>query len=266
MMTIKNTISVTGPHPFKPDTAVDMTVSPGNDGINFHLNGTVIKCRPENALTMNGKHTTGLGTPEKYVMGVEHLLSALWGEGIYHAEICLSDNAVPFVDLSSEYLTKLIRGADKLESKRIKPLYIWKTMCFEQNGSLAIIHPSVKVIVDATIQFENPIGEQRFIMSKYSQVFNARTFIKGNCTKEYWENARKSVCVLPEKREDSPIPVFCDKKWIVPPRGIEPVKHKILDFLGDIMVLGRPVIGEFVLFRPGHEFNRFLVVELAKLC
>lgn len=278
-MTLATSVNSLGPASFQKNCQVNIVLSPAKDCIKFISNCTgnkkvTIPVNSNFLLDNGGEHTTVLGKTGYQISGVEHLLSALSGMNIDACDITLSGGtSVPAFEASAQHYCDLIKTAG---SKNIpgnkKVAKINEQIIFSDNsGSLAILQPDSELSISALIQFPEPIGEQYYCYhvntSDYpSNIGYARSFIRANCTLEYWEKCRQKIPILPQKREDAPVLVFENKAWIVSPKEPnEPVKHKILDVLGDLTALGYTIEGKITLIRPGHQFNHNLVRHLAKL-
>jgi UDP-3-O-acyl-N-acetylglucosamine deacetylase len=171
------------------------------------------------------------------------------------------------------FVNQIRKVGTKTTTKETFVIVVKKDIFFEFENSYTILRPSLngKTNISALIQFPEPIGDQYFQVQLSPEIYErelswARSFIRANCDKKYWKNARKSVPCLPRDLEDSPIPLFENQKWVIKPVvADEPVRHKLLDSIGDLSVLGYPIIGNVTFIRPGHRFNYFLVKYLSSL-
>ncbi len=264
---------IKGINPFNPSQRITMTVKPSRGLIRFHFKEHVISVGYLQLQNTNGEHTTNIGNNKVVIKSVEHFLSAVNGLGIDSCEIYLEGgDCLPFFDASAENYYKLLKKAGIKEiTKDCQTAKVIKTIFFsDQQGSLAILQPADSFSISALIQFPEPVGEQYYSFNPqkehYSQIAKARSFIRASCDVNYWEMARAKIPILPKKIKESPLIVFRDRQWIIPPREpLECVKHKILDAMGDLMTLGLPIQAKITLIRPGHEFNRKLVSYLGKL-
>lgn len=278
-MTLKKPVTVVGKAPFFVDLDVRMKLFPAKNGVKFFVGSrkikAVIPATIDFAGQTNGEHTTLVAKGNVEVKGIEHLLSALAGLGIGACDVRLSAGQVPVIDASAETFCKKIVKVGVIDSGVEKrEAIVNELITFADGlGSMAIIRPAKETSISALIQFEDPIGEQyyRVCLTPDDYLENiawARSFIRRSCDEKVWEICRRILPGLPEDIKSSPVMVFESGKWIVGPRDkrqMEPVRHKILDAIGDLSLLGYPLRGEITLIRPGHDFNRKLVGYLAKL-
>lgn len=276
--TVKETVSIEGPTPFVANHTTKMTISPGNKGIRFTVpfenEKVIIPVDSKHTKSANGEHTTLVANSRGEVRTVEHLLSTLQGFGIDSCEIELEgSNQVPVKDASATAFTKMLFAARTQTTDTPQEVaVVTDNIVFQdEEGSYAILRPSDKLKISAVIQFPGLIGEQYFSYKNsafdfFEELSWARSFIRRSCNSKVWELCRNAIPALPEDITKSPVLVFNDEGWIVPPlKDDEPVRHKILDALGDLRTLGYPIVADILLVRPGHEFNRKLVNYLACL-
>lgn len=152
-------------------------------------------------------------------------------------------------------------------SKKI--IVLKQDIFYKHKDSMAILRPSKKSTVSALIQFPDPIGEQYYkvdLKDYEKDISWARTFFRSSMDKEKWARCRKVLPSLPKNVKNSWILAFNKNGWIVPPVvRTEPARHKILDFIGDFSILETSFQADITLIRPGHEFNRRLVMYLQGL-
>ncbi len=273
--TIKKPINFLGHTRQNPFNKTKLRLSPNQKGITFKIKQNhSIKVHFNNTKDSQGDHTTCLSNKQgSEVKTVEHLLSALCGTDIDSVLIELDKgNEIPILDHTSQtFVKKIIKSGTIYTPSNKQVLRIEKTLFFEHAGSLAILKPSAKTTFSALIQFDEPIGEQYMsvILNKnnYSQeIAWARPFIRENYNQKMWKRCRKNLPLLPKNVQNCPIPVFKNGKWIVKVKSKdEPVRHKILDLIGDLATLGTPILGHITVIRPGHDFNRKLVNFLGKM-
>lgn len=276
--TIKNSFSIIGPTPFIANHQTEIVVKPAQKGISFVYEQDNIKHLVEveckNTTSANGENTTLVAKGNYEVKTVEHILSSLSGMGIDACEIELKgSNQIPVPDSSSETFTKKLIEAGKSLTETDKYIAKVNSDIFftDGEGSLAIVRPSENLSISVLIQFPVPIGEQYVKFDITPEIYAneiswARSYIRRNCDERIWGLCRKQIPALPEDITKSPVLVFNNDKWIVQPKkSDEPARHKLLDALGDLSTLGYPIIADFTLIRPGHEFNRKLVNHLFSL-
>ncbi len=277
--TLRSSFSVNGITRNKAQGISRLTVKPSAKGdIRFRVKEKKatyeIEVTPASAANSNGLHTTILSNSRgQRVLTVEHLLSSLSGMGVDSALIEVSNgNDIPILDHSSyEFAFNIKRvGLKEISAKRSAGI-IKKDIYFRHKDSFAILRPFNGRKMSVLIQYDNPVGEDFFSSvidgEKYIEnIAWARSFIRADCDEAVWKRCREEVPSLPENIKESPIPVFKDGDWIVDIKKYnEPVRHKLLDLIGDLAFLGYPLLGHVTVVRPGHNFNRLLMAHLSKI-
>ena len=194
------------------------------------------------------------------VSTIEHLMSALHGMGIDNAIVEIDCDELPILDGSSlEYVRNIEEVGLKSLNVEKKYLSISRPIVFSMNDSFVKVSPSDNLEIDYTISYDhNLIKEQRFNYElKDSNQFknlisNCRTF----GFKEEVDSLRKKGLIAGGSLDNA---IVLDKKGIVNNDKLrqenEFVKHKILDFIGDIYLLGYSVKGAFEIYKGGHRLT-----------
>jgi UDP-3-O-[3-hydroxymyristoyl] N-acetylglucosamine deacetylase len=243
--------------------------APINSGITFLR--TDIKSNPINA-SLENVHDTRLSTTlsnnTAKISTVEHLLSAFAGLGIDNAIIELDGPEVPIMDGSARPFVFMIQSAGIQEQDDTKKfIKIKKTIEVRQDEKWAKIEPFDGFKVAFTIDFNHPAFNQSSQSSEIdfssvsylSQVSRARTF---GFAKDI-ELLRKNNLALGGSVNNA---IVIDDYKVVNEEGVrfedEFVKHKILDAIGDLYLLGHGLIGSFSAYKSGHHLNNLLLREL----
>ncbi|QQS33333.1 MAG: UDP-3-O-acyl-N-acetylglucosamine deacetylase [Acidobacteriota bacterium] len=205
----------------------------------------------------------------------EHLLSALRGSGVDNCFIDLDNIEVPILDGSSEDWVELIAKAGIIEQNAPRRrLRVKKRVEIEQGDRRMSIEPSDKFEIDCTIDFPHPfIGIQTFhyaetngdhssVSSPYGRdIASARTF---GFTHEI-DMLRKANLALGGSLDNAI--VLTDEGMLnkTPLRTPDEfVRHKILDIIGDVALVGMPVIGRITAHKSGHAVHAALMSKLLK--
>jgi len=271
-VTLKESFSITAATPYIPNHRTTVTVKPYDKSIKFIINRghkkVSIPVRGENNLSAKGLHTTILGNSKGKVRLTEHLLSALTGMGVTACEIeLINSDQVPVPDRTAETYSKLIAAAG-LKKTRVDNIVavVTKDIYFTDGmGSLAILQPSGKTKFFAFVQFKQIFEDQFFKIelnpeNYWNEIMWARSFLTRECENERdWREVVKRLPSLPSKMKNSPVVVKSRGKWVTGIKPLEPVRHKILDAIGDLTTLGYPILADITLIRPGHEFHHKLV-------
>ncbi len=199
---------------------------------------------------------------------VEHLLSALAGLGIDNLYVDITSPELPIMDGSAGPFIFLIQSAGIQEQRAAKKFVrIKKRIKVKDDDKWALMEPYDGFKVNFSIDFDHPIFNADnqsacfdFSSTSYvKEVSRARTF---GFLSDY-EYIRKNNLALGASLDNA---VVLDEFKIVNQDGLryddEPVKHKILDVIGDLYLLGHSVIGAFSGYKSGHALNSLLLHKL----
>lgn len=199
---------------------------------------------------------------------VEHLLSAMAGLGIDNAVVELSAQEVPIMDGSSGPFVFLLQSAGIVEQEAPKRFIRIKRKVEVRDGDkIATFLPHNGFKVTFEIDFDHPVLKQSvqktsldFSSTSYvKEVSRARTF---GFTKDL-EYMRSKNLALGGSVKNA---IVVDDFRVLNEDGLryddEFVKHKVLDAVGDLYLLGHSLIGEFVGYKSGHGLNNCLLREL----
>ncbi len=236
--------------------------APADSGVIFVRDGVEIPASAEFVVdtTMN----TSLGRCGIRIGTVEHLLAALAGCGIDNARIEVEGPEIPIMDGSSEPFVHLIRGAGTHELRQSRRfLLVRKAVTVTEGDKLARLAPARgKFSINYTIDFRHPlISDQSYRMDVTERSFQkdisrARTFgFKRDVERLHNAGLARGGSLANA--------VVVDDFNILNPEGLrfpdEFVRHKILDALGDLSLIGMPVIGHLTAVKSGHALNHQLV-------
>ncbi len=207
---------------------------------------------------------TTLGEGENRVSTVEHLMAALVSLGVDNILVECGGPELPVFDGSAEPWVELLEQAGLRDLGLPRRVYLVTRPFRVSDGDKSIeVFPAGRFSVEATIDFNGSIGRQVFRYLDGDQAFvreisRARTF----CYLKDVEFMRSRGLALGGGLENA---VVIGDDGILNPEGLrygdEFVRHKLLDFIGDLGMAGAPVIGRFVITKPGHELNRRFVAE-----
>lgn len=202
------------------------------------------------------------------VSTVEHLLSAMAGLGIDNAYVDLSAPEVPIMDGSAGPFVFLLQSAGIYEQDAAKRfIRIKETVMVEEGDKWARFDPFEGFKVGFEIQFDHPVFKKH--TQKASVDFSTTSFVK-EVSRARTFGFMRDYEMLRERNLarggslDNAIVV--DDFRIVNEDGLryedEFVKHKVLDAIGDLYLLGHSLIGEFTGFKSGHALNNQLLRTL----
>jgi UDP-3-O-[3-hydroxymyristoyl] N-acetylglucosamine deacetylase len=269
--TLKNSIRATGVG-LHTGTKVFMTVRPAaaDTGIVFRRmdlpTPVDINARAENV------GETRLGTTlingEAKVSTVEHLLSAFAGLGIDNAIVEVSAPEVPIMDGSAGPFVFLLQSAGIAELRTPKRFVrVKRTVEVRDGDKWARFDPYDGFKVNFEIEFDHPIFKRH--LQKATMDFSTTTYLKEVSRARTFgfmrdlETMRKHNLALGGNLDNA---IVLDDSKMLNEGGLryedEFVKHKILDAIGDLYLLGHSLIGEFTGFKSGHGLNNQLLRAL----
>lgn len=269
--TLKNVIRATGIG-LHTGEKIELTLRPAapDSGIVFRrmdLDPSVeIKATPFNVT--DTRLSTTLASGDVKVSTVEHLLSAFAGLGIDNACVDVGAAEVPIMDGSAAPFVFLLQSAGVLEQNRPKRFIRIKRPVEVRDGDkVASFTPYNGFKVDFSIDFDHPAFNARanratvdFSTSSFvREVSRARTF---GFLREI-EALRQNNLALGGSLDNA---VVVDEYRVLNEEGLrfedEFVKHKILDAIGDLYLLGHTLIGAFNAHKSGHALNNALLRAL----
>ncbi|MCY4154061.1 MAG: UDP-3-O-acyl-N-acetylglucosamine deacetylase [Gammaproteobacteria bacterium] len=204
------------------------------------------------------------------VSTVEHLLSAFAGFSIDNAYIDVSAEEVPIMDGSAGPFVFMIQSAGVQEQDEEKCfLRITRALRVEDGDKWAMLEPYDGFKVGFTIQFDHPVFHERDCRAEIN--FSTTSFIKEVCRARTFgfmkdfDFLRKKNLILGGSLNNA---IVVDHEQVVNEEGLryqdECVRHKILDAIGDLYLLGHSLIGSYQGYKSGHDLNNRLLRKLAQ--
>lgn len=267
--TIKKSVELVGIGLHK-GSAVKLRLEPleSNSGIVFYRKDVdvSIPLLPENVV--DTKMATVLGKDGFVISTIEHLLSAVYAYGIDNLKVIVDADEVPVMDGSSASFCMLLDEAEIVELDTPKKVMrIKKDILIKDGEKYVKLSPSPDLKYDFTIKFEHPVIKQQDFSLKFTkqsykeEISRARTF--GFLHEVQY--LRSKGLALGGSLENA---VVLDEKKILNPEGLrysnEFVRHKILDAIGDMSLIGMNFIGNYEAFAGSHDLNHKLTLELLK--
>jgi UDP-3-O-[3-hydroxymyristoyl] N-acetylglucosamine deacetylase len=236
-----------------------------NSGVVFYRNdkGVTVPLKPENVV--DTKMATVIGKDGVVVSTIEHLMSAVYSFGIDNLRIVVDNDEVPIMDGSAISFVMMLQeaGIEELNAPK-KFLRITKEVEIKDGKKFAKLRPSEKIIFDFEINFDHPvIGREKreFVFSTKNyieEIARARTF---GFLREV-QYLRSIGLALGGSLDNA---IVLDDKGILNDNlrfDDEFVRHKILDAIGDMSLLGANFIGKYEAFASGHHLNHLLTLKL----
>ena len=214
--------------------------------------------------------STTLVNGEASIDTVEHLLSACAGLGIDNAYIEVSAPEVPIMDGSAGPFVFLLQSAGIVEQEKPKRfIRILRDVMVQDGDKIAKFEPYDGFKIHFTIDFDHPVFRNRVQETEFEfstssfvkEVSRARTF---GFMRDF-EYLRANNLALGASVNNA---IAVDDYRILNEDGLryedEFVKHKVLDAVGDLYLLGHSLIGRFTGYKSGHGLNNLLLRELLK--
>ena len=264
--TLKQEISLEGVG-LHSGKASRMALSPAplDSGIVFRrkTNGHMESCQASIRNLRPTELCTTIGSNGFQIQTTEHVLSALWGMHIDNAYIDLNSDEVPAMDGSAAPFVEMIHAAGIMSQERprtylkiIKPLHVG-----DHCRGVSIL-PSVTPKITYSIDYDHVMIQQQTIEYNWSPeafqhtIAEARTFAFSQEVEALWARGLGKGGSL-----DNTI-VFSES-GVLNEQGLrftdECVRHKVLDLIGDLALLGLPIIGHVFADRSGHSLHSKLV-------
>jgi UDP-3-O-acyl N-acetylglucosamine deacetylase len=275
--TLRNAATITG-ITLHTGARVQLTLcpAPAGTGIRFcrtDLRGSPeIPARVENVVDVRRATTIGCG--EARVHTVEHVLAALHAFGVDNARVEMTGPEPPVVDGSARAFVQLIRRAGIVELDADQSFFEVPRLTYLEMGQTRMIAvPDPALRISCTVKFGACVLDSQYLTlevgpeSFEQELAAARTF----CLYEEIQALMAANLILGGSLDNA---VVIKDGAILSKDGLrygdELVRHKMLDLVGDLYLLGRRVHGHFIVVRPGHQsnvaLNRLLVESLGRDC
>ena len=285
--TLKDSFSLSGKG---LHTGLDLTVTfnPAPDNHGYKIQRIDLEGQPTiDAVADNGTETTRgtvLSKNGVKVSTVEHGMAALYALGIDNCLIQVNGPEFPILDGSAQYYVQEIERVGTEEQSAVKDFYIIKSKIEfrdESTGSSIIVLPDENFSLNVLVSYDSTIIPNQFAtledMHNFKdEVAASRTFvfvreiepllsaglIKGG-------DLDNAIVIYDQKTSQTELDRLADL-LNVPHKHVdelgyinnkplefenEPARHKLLDILGDIALVGKPIKGRIIATRPGHKIN-----------
>ena len=276
---------------------IDAEFLPAPDNHGYKIQRTDLEGQPTiDAVAENVVQTergTVIARGEVSVSTIEHAMAALYAAGIDNVLIKVSGPEMPILDGSAREFCEKIEAVGVAEQKDNKDYYIIKQKIEvrdEETGASIIVLPDKDFSVDVMVQFDSPVLPNQFaslesIENFGKEVASSRTFVfvreieplvKANLIKG--GDLENAVVIYDREMEQSQLDALADL-MNVPHKQVsefgyiqatplrwsnEPARHKLLDIMGDLALIGRPLKGKVIATRPGHKINTSFAKKIRK--
>nr|WP_228028681.1 UDP-3-O-acyl-N-acetylglucosamine deacetylase [Donghicola mangrovi] len=197
---------------------------------------------------------------------VEHVMAALAGTGIHNALIEIDGPEVPILDGSAaQFVRGIVKQGVRLLAEPLYAIEVLKPVFVQKGDATASLSPADSLRIDFEIDFvDAAIGHQQKTLHMANGTFvrelcDSRTF----CRASDVEMMREKGLALGGTMENA---VVVDGDEVLSPGGLrhtdEPVRHKMLDALGDLALAGAPILGLYRGYKAGHTLTNMLLRAL----
>ncbi len=256
-----------GLHSGAPVCLQILPASPGT-GIVFRrtdLEGFEIEANSRNVARVS--YATSLMKKGVFISTTEHLLSAFTGLGVDNAIVELDNLELPILDGSALPFVELIQKAGIRKQRRPRRyMKILREVEMREGNKFISVYPADSYSVSYSINFPHPlIGKETFQVelsngSYLRNIAAARTFGSRED-----EKAMRNMGLIRGASRDNCIVLTRDGVENGPLRfSDEFVRHKVLDLVGDLALLGKPILGRIVADRAGHAMHTALVSRILR--
>ena len=218
------------------------------------------------------------------VSTIEHGLSALYALGVDNCYIDVDAPEFPILDGSAIEYVRKIKEVGLVSQELEREYYIVKQrteVVSEDGRSRILLLPDHSFGVDVHISFDSPILSNQFasldnLKNFETEIASSRTFVFVREIEQLLAHnlvkggdLDKALVIYDKEMEQSSLNDLCKLMGVEPKKGIElgyinnapiifpnePARHKLLDVLGDLSLIGRPIQGRIIATCPGHKIN-----------
>lgn len=278
-------------------TGLDITATfhPAPDNHGYKFQRTDIEGQPIiDALADNVVETTRgtvIANGDVKVSTIEHALAALYAAGIDNCLIQVNAPEMPILDGSSSIFSKKISETGIVAQKADKDYYVVKQRIEvrdDSTGASIILLPDDELSIDAMVNFDSPVLSNQYAtldnLSDFNtEIASSRTFVfvrevepllKHNLIKG--GDLDNAIVIYDSPMNQDELDRLADLMH-VPHKNVsdfgyinnrpldhenEPARHKLLDVIGDLALIGRPLKGKVIATKPGHSLNTALAKKI----
>lgn len=211
-------------------------------------------------------YATSLMRQGVLISTTEHLLSVFYSMGIDNAFIEINNLEVPILDGSGRPFVQLLRDAGiRTYRRRRKYLRIKRAVSVEGNGKRITILPSDRFLLTCDVYFDHPmVGRQTVEMEVTPERYAADLAPARTFGFLHELDQMRNMGLIRGATLDSA--VCFDRTSVLNQGGLrfadEPCRHKALDLIGDLALIGRPLLGHVIAERAGHAMHVALVAKI----
>ena len=211
-------------------------------------------------------YATSLMRQGVLISTTEHLLSTFYSMGIDNAYVEIDNLEVPILDGSGLPFVKLLEEAGvKQTRRRRRYLRVLQPVTLQGNGKKISIHPADSFALTCKVFFSHPLVRERVLDMQVTPASYARELAPARTFGFEWElDQMRNMGLIRGASMENAVCFTADK--VMNPEGLrfedEPCRHKALDLIGDLALIGRPLLGHIVAERAGHAMHVALVARI----
>lgn len=267
---------------------IEITFNPAPENHGYKIKRTDLEGQPVIDALAENVVATQRGTVLKknnvQVSTIEHAMAALYAFEIDNCLIEVNAPEFPILDGSARYFAEAIQKVGSVEQNAPRDYYIVKhkiEVKDEESGASLIILPDEKFTVNVLISFDSPVLNNQFAsmndLSEFpSELAASRTFVFVREIEMLLNNnlikggdLDNAIVIYDQKLPQESLDKLADT-MNVPHLNLkelgyinheplvfdnEPARHKLLDVIGDVALIGKPIRGRIIATRPGHKIN-----------
>jgi UDP-3-O-[3-hydroxymyristoyl] N-acetylglucosamine deacetylase len=251
------------------DVQLKLQPAPPDSGIEFHLHtpSGIRRIQPSPSAVNATALATSLGSGPDRVSTVEHLLAALNALRVDNVQVHVLGGELPIMDGSVEPAVRLLQAAGRRRQRAFRRVArLKRPLTVAGDGKVIHAWPHNGFFVDYVIDFpHSAIGRQRFALEIGPDTFGEIAFARTFGFLQEVESLHDRGLALGGSLDNA---VVLDEQGVINPEGLrspdEFVRHKIVDFTGDMATLGLPLYGAFEVHCSGHQHNNFFLRRLER--
>lgn len=211
-------------------------------------------------------YATSLMRQGVLISTTEHLLSVLYSMGIDNAYVEIDNLEVPILDGSGLPFVELLhRAGIRTHRRRRRFMRIRRPVSVEANGKRISILPADRFLLTCDIYFDHPlVGRQSMELELTPEHFAAEIAPARTFGFIYELDQMRNMGLIRGANLDNA--VCFDRRDVMNPEGLrfadECCRHKALDLIGDLAMMGRPLLGHVIAERAGHAMHAALVARI----
>ena len=227
------------------------------------------------------------------VSTIEHAMAALYAKGIENCIIEVNAPEFPILDGSAKAYIDAINEVGIVEQEQAAEPYVVKQrheVISEDGKSRIILLPDSHFGIDVHVSFDSPVLDNQFASLERLQDFDteiasSRTFVFVREVETLLQHnlikggdLDNALVIYDEPMSQEKLDSICDLVGVPHKKDLslgyinnapilfpnEPARHKLLDVLGDLALIGRPIRGRIIAFCPGHKINNEMGAKIRK--